>query len=283
MEKAIHVSSIKNLKYFNKDEYQRLYWGQEFCQNLIPDLKDTENILAFAAKNKVKFSFVTPLVTDKGLRKLREAFSYLRKNNVECEIIVNDWGALGCLHAEFNKYFKLALGRLLVRQQRDPSMKIVLEKQPPYAMRDKKTGKISIVVHRPPGKLYQQGMKASYVNSSLLQDFLSKFGIERLELNNVIQGLYLKGIRFKKSIYTPYVNISTTRFCPMESRLQKLYRINMCNKECQGYYYEMHSKSIPMVIYKRGSTTFYKNLLDVKSLEKNRIDRIVFQPELPGG
>ena len=281
MEKAIYISSIKNLKYFNKVEYQRIYFGAEFCQNLIPDLKDIGKILTFAVKNKVKFSLITPLVTDNGLRKLNEAFSYLKKNNVECEIIVNDWGVLECLHAEFNKYFKLALGRLLVRQQRDPSMKIVLEKQPPYATRDEKTGKISIVIHKPPGELYQKGMRASYVNSSLLQDFLSKFGIERLELNNVIQGLYLEGIRFKKSIYTPYVNISTTRFCPMESKLQKLYRINVCHKECRRHYYRMRSRKMPMAIYKRGNATFYKNPLDSDSLEKNGIDRIVFQPELP--
>lgn len=281
MEKAIYVSNIKNLKYFIKGEYQRLYWGAEFCQNLIPDLKDTEKVLAFAMKNKVKFSFITPLVTDKGLSKLRKAFSYLRKNNAECEIIVNDWGVLECLRAEFNKYFKLALGRLLVRQQRDPSMKIVLQKQPPYAMRDNKTGKIAVVIHSPPKGLYQKGMGASYANSYLFQDFLSKFGIERLELNNLIQGLYLEGVRFKKSIYTPYVNISTTRFCPMESRLQKLYRIDMCHKECQEHYYEMKSKNIPMVIYKKGNTTFYKNPLDIESSKKNGIDRIVFQPGLP--
>ena len=281
MEKAVHISNLKNLKYFNKEDYQRIYWGAEFCQNLISDLKDTDKALAFAAKNASGFSFITPLVTDSGLKKLNKAFSYLRKNNVKCEIIVNDWGVLGCLHAKFNKCFKLALGRLLVRQQRDPSMRTVFEEQSPYAVRDKNTGKLSVIIHRPPGGLYQKGMRASYINSSLLQDFLSRFGIERIELNNVIQGLYLEGIRFKKSIYTPYVNISTTRFCPMESRAQKLYRIDMCYKECQGHYYEMHSRNIPMVIYKRGNTTFYKNPLDIRSLGKNGIDRIVIQPELP--
>ena len=281
MEKTVHITNLRNLDYFNKNEYQRLYWGAEFCQNLIPGLKDTEKVLAFAEENKVKFSLVTPLVTDRGLRKLNEAFSYLRKNNVECEIIVNDWGVLECLHAKFNKYFKLTLGRLLVRQQRDPSMKTVFEKQPPYAVRDKKTGKLSIIIHKPPKGLYQKGMKASYINLPLLQDFLIRFGVYRIELNNVIQGLHLEGIRFKKSLYTPYVNISTTRFCPMESKLQKLYRINVCHKECQRHYYRMRSRNIPMAIYRRGNTIFYKNPLDIKSLEKNGIDRIVFQPELP--
>jgi len=280
IEKAIHIANLENLKYFQKGKYQRIYWGVEFCQNLIPALRDTKKILEFVKKYRLKFSFVTPFVTAKGLKKLKEIFSWLKSKKINCEIVVNDLGVLECLYNEFSKYFELALGRLLMRQQRDPAMRKVLEKQQTLAVKGK-DGKIRIIVHKLPDKRYQRGIKASYINSPLLQGLLSKFGIRRVELNNLIQGLSLKEIKFKKSIYTPYIHICTTRFCPMESRFQKVYRINVCKRECQRYYDILRNRAIPKVIYKRGNTTFYKNSLNIKEATRNGIDRIVFQPELP--
>jgi hypothetical protein len=280
IEKAIHLTNLKNLRYYKKNEYQRIYWGVEFCQNLIPTIQDTEEILRFVRENNLKFSLVSPFVTEYGLKRLKRIFSWLKNKKMNCEIIVNDWGVLQCLHTEFKRLFKPVFGRLLVRQQRDPAMKNVLEKQPIFPIKGK-DGKIRIIVHRPPSKRYQEGIKASYVNSSLLQKFLSKFGIKRIELNNLIQGLNLNGIGFKKSIYSPFVNISTSRFCPMQSRYQKIYRINVCRRECQKYYEILRNKAIPKIIYKRGNTTFYKNPLNIKNILGLDIDRVVVQPEIP--
>jgi len=280
MEKALHITKIKNLTYFQKGSYDRIYWGAEFCQNLIPSIRETEEIVRFAKQQSLTLTFMTPFVTENGLKNLGKIFSWLRHKKINCEIVVNDWGVLEFVHRTFGKYFMLNLGRLLVRQQRDPAMKRVLEKQLPFPIK-RKDGKIVIFVHQPPSRQYQQGIRATYINSSLLQNFLSTFGIRRIELNNTLQGLNLTGIRFKKSLYTPYVNICTTRFCPMESRFQKTYRINVCRRECQKYYDILRCKHIPKLIYKRGNTTFYKNSLDIKEISKSEIDRIVFQPEMP--
>ena len=124
---------------------------------------------------------------------------------------------------------------------------------------------------------------ASYISSRPLQDFLSGFGIERIELNHVIQGLYLRGIKFKKSIYTPFVHVSTTRFCPMESKVQKIYRIGGCRKECQRHFFKLRSKNIPLTLFKRGNTLFYKNPWGIQASGGSDcgIDRVVYQPELP--
>ena len=233
IEKAIYITNLKNLKHFQKDKYQRIYWGVEFCQNLIPTLQDTKRILYFRKKNDLKFTFVTSFVTEYGLKQLKTIFYWLNKKRFACEVIVNDWGVLEILHTEFGRLFEPVFGRLLLRQQRDPAMQGVLEKQLPFAVKAK-DGKGSIIVHRPPGRRYQEGIKATYINPNLFQNFLSKFGIKRIELNNVIQGLNLNGIRFKKSIYTPFVHISTSCFCPMKTPYQKIYRINVCRRECQN-------------------------------------------------
>ncbi len=291
MEQAIHITNLKNLKYFQKGKYQRIYWGVEFCQNLIPSAVDTGNILKFARENSLDFTFVSPFVTEQGLGKLYKIFVWLREQKVKnIEIVVNDWGVLECLNSEFKGVFEIVLGGLLTRQQRDPATKKALEKQPPLAIRGK-DGKIRIIVHKLPDKVYQDGIRASYINSCLTQEFLVKFGVQRVELNNLLQGVNLKGIKLKKSIYTPFVNISTTRFCPMETRFQKTYRINVCKRECQKYYDILRNKGVAKIIYKRGNTTFYKTRMDANLLTRinanagtrmsANVDRVVFQPELP--
>ncbi|MFC1631822.1 hypothetical protein ACFL1I_07505 [Candidatus Omnitrophota bacterium] len=280
MEKAIHITRLGNLKYFRGGQYQRMYWGVEFCQNLIPTIADTAKVLRFIINNNLRLTLVTPFVTEYGLKRLRKFFAWLNSKVSGCEVIVNDWGVLEILNVEFGNIFEPVFGRLLARQQRDPAIKNVLEKQLPSAVKGR-DGKIAIVVHRPPHQRYQKGMRACYANPILIQNLLSKFGIRRIELNNLIQGLDLQGVKFKKSIYTPYVNISTSRFCPMRTRQQKIYRINVCERECQRYYEILRNRAIPKIIYKRGTTTFYKNPLAAKNLSGLDIDRIVFQPELP--
>lgn len=262
----------------------------EFCQNLIPTLTDTGKILRFAKENSLNLSFVSPFVTEQGLRRLNKMFEWLKKQEIKnLEIVVNDWGVLKCLTMKFKGVFEIALGRLLVRQQRDPMTKKTLEKQPPLAIRGK-DGKIGIIVHKLPDKQYQQGARSAYINSSLTQEFLAKFGVQRVELNNLVQGMNLKGIKLKKSLWTPFVNISTTRFCPMETRFQKIYRINVCRRECQKYYDILRNKGVAKIIYKRGNTTFYKTRIGANLLTRMganqtpinaNVDRVVFQPELP--
>ncbi|MDD5477758.1 MAG: hypothetical protein PHG87_06155, partial [Candidatus Omnitrophica bacterium] len=206
MEKAIHITNLGNLKYFQKDKYQRLYWGIEFCQNLIPLLTDTEKVLGFAEDNNLSLSFVSPFVAECGLKRLKEIFCWFRKQKVkDLEIIVNDWGVLEYLRTEFNGTFEIALGRLLARQQRDMGIKKVLEKQPPIAVRGK-DGKINIIIHKVPDQQYQDGARQSYVNSPFVQDLLTELGVQRVELNNLLQGVNLRRIRLKKSLYTPFVN-----------------------------------------------------------------------------
>ena len=101
-----------------------------------------------------------------------------------------------------------------------------------------------------------------------------------MELNNLIQGVDFDGIKFKKSLYTPYVNISTTRFCPMETNYQKKFRINVCRKECQKHYDILRKKILPEGLYKKGNTLFYKHPVKQSRLREGAVDRIVFQPEL---
>jgi len=59
MERALFIAKAKNLKYFNS-HFNRLYFGNEFCQRLIPSEQDIEHVIDFVREHTIPFSLVTP-------------------------------------------------------------------------------------------------------------------------------------------------------------------------------------------------------------------------------
>ena len=214
------------------------------------------------------------------MEKLEEIFLLLREESPGSEIVVNDWGVLGLLDQRYKGSFILGLGRILVRQHRDPAIEGAIKKQPTLFSK-MKDGSFIIALHKRPSGAYRQWVKSSYLGATVTRGFLARFNIKRAEFSNTLQGVDLRGIHLFKSLYTPYVNISTTRFCPMDTRHQKLYRINVCSRECQRYYEVLSRRRESSVFLKRGNTLFYENPLKKGSRLLTGVDRVVHQPQLP--
>ncbi len=68
-EKVIFITKVSQLRYIDY-KYTRIYYGNEFCERLIPSLQDLNQILDYIQKRGLNFSFVSPYVTDIGLRKI---------------------------------------------------------------------------------------------------------------------------------------------------------------------------------------------------------------------
>ena len=215
-------------------------------------------------------------MTERGLAQLTEMFAFLNDHAPHCEIVVNDWGVLALLSERWGNAFTLCLGRLLVRQHRDPMAGTVIKKQLPVFLR-KKDGSFLVVVHKQPPAGYRRWVRSSYVNAPQTQRFLAAMGIHRIELNNLVQGMSIARLPFRKTLYTPFVQVSTTRFCPMDTRHQKLYRIDVCRRECRRQYDELNRKGAVQVLYKRGNTVFYKNEAQEIKAQRLGFDRLVFQ------
>ena len=117
MERVLFISRAENLKYAGQ-EYGRIYFGNEFCEKLIPAVAEVEKVRDYCKKNKTGFSLVTPYVTDAGMAKLDKLFSFLLGNGESCEVIVNDYGVLSLINEEY-PVLRPVLGRLLTKQKRD--------------------------------------------------------------------------------------------------------------------------------------------------------------------
>ena len=288
MEQTIYITKISNLKYVN-EKYSRIYFGNEFCQRIIPSSSDLNRVLTHIQKRRLNFSLVTPYVTDEGLEKLKTLFELLKNRKFSCEVIINDWGVLNLVN---RKYLNLTpvLGRLLTKQKRGPELVELLKREiKPRLIKDTQNPGIRHLVFQKKFPLdldpYYKGSNAASV--PIIHNFLISQRIKRLELDNIAQGLLLdlpKG-KISASVYLPYVYINTTFFCPTagcDRKKKSIFKIKPCKKQCQRYVFKLRHRTMPRVIYLRGNTQFYKNTrLPMRELEKSGVNRIVYQPEIP--
>lgn len=258
MERALYISHPKNLQFFT-DQYSRLYFGTEFCQNLIPSNKDLGIILEFIKTHSISFSFVTPYVTNKGLNILISLITQIAETIEECEIIFNDWGVYSNIKQQF-PHLKLVLGRLLTKIKRDPRIIFLKDQLSPQIWNYFQNTNLSIPWYR---------------------NFLIKNGIERVDLDNPLQGINLDFSDLHKSIYTPYTYVSTTRICLTANcdKPENWNRIGVfpCQQECQIYTFYLRNDVMPVKLIRKGNTIFYKNEETLSS----QFDRLVFQPKIP--
>jgi hypothetical protein len=251
MEKALFVSNYENLKYFHKYKVDRIYFGNEFCDKLLPTKDQLTNILNFCKKKRVNFSLVTPFCTDMALKKVNSLLKILPRN---IEVIFNDFGLLELIK---EKNLMPILGRLLVSVSRDP--RII------------------------PNSKYNSYFKSSNLQRAYI-NFLLTHGIFRIELDNVLQGYDIKNYKeMSLSLYYPFVCCSVTRKCIFANlgRLNTKFRvIESCNKECSKGSLKLYTHGYHKPIYIMGNAQYYINK-DKSFLHKTIIDRLVYMPEFP--
>jgi len=263
MQNAIFITKKQDLKYWSK-KYTRLYFGNEFCQKLIPTKGDLDYIINFVKKNNIKLSFATPYVTDEGIERLEPLLELLNEKLPESEVIINDYGTLELMQ-EKKLELKPVLGRLLTKQKRGPRIINIMDKLPKPAI---------------------EHFKKSNAEVLIFQEFLVKNGFERVELDNLLQGVEddFSESKIKASLYYPYAYVTTTRFCltAICDKKDAVPGIYPCKKECLKYGpFKLTNKNMPIPLLLKGNTQFFENKKLPRGLEERGINRLVYEPELP--
>lgn len=265
MEQAVYLTKIDELVNLNV-QFSRVYFGNEFCERLMPKLEDLKETLRFVSKNDMKFTFVTPYVTNKGLRNLEQLLDYIANASPGCEVVFNDYGVLRILLNRYDGKLKPVMGRLLNKMKRGPRLMNLIDILPEPTI---------------------EYFKGSSLDTPVFQNFLLKHKIKRVELDNLLQGIELNLTKHQiaASLYIPYAYITTTRAClaincDIHGKEDEI-GIFPCNKECQKYVFHLKSKAMPIRLIRKGNTVFLKNDKIPQHLEKLGIDRIVHEPNIP--
>ncbi len=262
MDRAILINTLEGLPYL-KDDHARLYFGVEFCERLIPSSNDVLEAFEKALSTGKKVTLVTPYVFEKGLDKLEKLLDDIEAHHTGIEVIFNDWGVLELLKDRF----KPVLGRLLNRQARGPR---ILE---------------HMKLLNPEDELHY---KKSVADHGFFSQFISGQGVVRVELDNLLHGIDHQS-PLPASLYVPFGYVTTTRFClaVLHERLKipedkvLLRQLLPCSRECMDQEFQISSERLPVPLYIRGTSEFYRNEHLPENLNELNIDRIVVEPEVP--
>jgi len=160
--------------------FTRIYYGNEFCEAVIPSRKELEKCLFASLERGLSFTFVTPHVTDRYLAALGDCFNLISRNTGEAEVVVNDWGVLRLLRKHHNALVPV-LGRILNR-----------------SLFDYRRSNVTSLMYFP------------------FRRFLWNYGVRRVEFDCPAQtmGVDLEKAALGGSLYFPFDCCTITHQCP---------------------------------------------------------------------
>lgn len=264
VDKALYLTSVGDLEHLDNG-YSRLYYGSEFCQRLIPSEKDLSEVLDLASANDLGFTFLTPYVTNDGLRTLEFLLGKIAREKPGSEVVFNDWGVLELIKDKQETLIAV-MGRMLNKMKRGPRLMRFLDMLPTETVEYYRNCNLGVPAY---------------------QYFLIRNRIRRVELDNLLQGMDVdlgqSGIH--ASLYVPYAFVTTTRFCPAIScdvpGREDEIGIFPCRQECRRYCFTLTHPVMAVPLISKGNTKFFRNEKLPEDLERNHVDRLVYEPEVP--
>jgi hypothetical protein len=239
--------------------FSRLYFGCEFCERLIPTPEELRHALDLCEEKNLELTLLTPYVTDHGLKRLGLLFEMLSHAKIGTEVVFNDWGVFNLVKRKYG--FPMGMGRLLTKQKKEPCFaEDLIDRN--FLNLDRNTRDIIT--------------KTPLDASENMKNFIHENRISRVEMDNVYQGIDID-IEIKKSIYYPFIPVSTSRFCMASAYSNRQAYVRgkwPCNRECLKTSYNCKINNVQLIL--KGNTQFYCN----NRLPKNigLFDRIVFEP-----
>jgi hypothetical protein len=259
-EKAKLIHNISDLNLC--DKFDRIYFGDEFCENKMPNLYN----LKFLQRNIInkKITVVFPYITQSNFKKISGMVKFISKNGLKFdEIAFNDWGIFYFIRQHYPN-LKLVLGRLLTKQKTDPfANDIILNQQEIVSSKQK------VFVPKKISADTLEYFSQSLINSLTFQKFMVENNIIRVELDNLNWDMNIKLPKdIKISIYFPYIKISTTRYCGQLNMLK-----NNCSKQCEKSNIILKKYRTKFNYIIKGNAVFFKN---TKISNAILADRIVY-------
>jgi hypothetical protein len=282
---AANQSSLKILKdYMYKyqgrileDHIERIYFGQETCENLIPTVKDVEQALDYCKNNELGFTFTTPYVGPEGAENLYRIFEYLNSLGQAIEVVFNDYGVLYQIDTKFAN-LKPVMGRLLVKMKRDPRFSL--------SGFDIASGELKNV------KKVQENQHEVLIGSSLeipsYQKFLREKRIDRACIDTISQGIdskILKRWDLSIDLYWPWTYITSHRNCAIAAYTQVGKDTHPtdepCKYQCKLYEFTFKSDKKMLPSVQRGNAVWMNSESLYKEFFEAGFERLIYQPYIP--
>lgn len=233
--------------------YDRLYFGAEFCSWAMPRLPDILDARTNARESGCSFTLMTPVLREETPAELEPFFRALSVDwSDQDEVLISDWGTLEVLRSVLPTA-RVILGRALSGQKRGPRIE-------------------ALSLSEEAQDYFRQG--SWYASEALT--LLQELDIDRVELDNLLQGIapLPKGLR--GSLHYPWLMVTSSRNCPYHR--DKSGR--RCSVGCgEGFRLSTPQTTHPLV--QAGNSQFIENCTLPDNLQALGIDRIVEHVALP--
>lgn len=279
-----NLNSLTWLHIFTErgEDFTRLYFGQEFCGNLIPSATELEQAFYFSRQLDWSFSYVTGgYLSNAELAKVQRNLEKLAELTDSAEVIINDWGVLWLLQEHFPQ-FEPVIGRLLNKQ-----MRLNLFTKPglplPMHMDD---------ITTPADELRANQLNAYQDISLSNPDYLAAlkgWGVKKVDMDITPQGIKrpADGWGLGLGLYYPWCFLGTGRNCPTAGLTdpRRMYIVvdSPCPRPCRSCNCSPQFPQFPHKIVQRGPTLFmlHDNYAEVIFDPKARYERFIFEPWIP--
>lgn len=283
--------------YFNKID--GIYYGSDNCEYLVPTrieiekafeyFKDFDKVLP---PHRVRtFTFVTPYVGDKMMKRLEESLHYLNtlKTKNKIEVVVNDFWVLRVCNQKY-KNLDIIFWRLIHKILKTPLVDTFGYEVHPAGEKIKNTTqqeqnklKEEIIKHQM--KFYN----SAEVSLDVYRNFLRKYKIERVALDYMEKREQLfDNTRYGEigvDLYYPWALIFTWRLCDTSAieNPQRWYHAtdDICPRTCNRYDINYKIKTVWYKMTQRGNA-WYRSELNLDYLSeafiKNNHNRLIFAP-----
>jgi len=257
---------------FKRIKLSGVYFGQEFCSELIPRSNDIKKTVNFCSKNKLDFVYVTGPTGQKDIWKIKKNLEFLNSTNKKVEVVINEWGILNIINKNFSNLVPV-LGRLLVKNRRMAHFDSI----PTPCLDSISTPKAKII------KNQKEILNKTNLNIKKYLNFLKKSNINRVGLDLVRTGLDLKHIKkIKIDIYSPDAYITGGRICRLAGIFEPKRSKNITNRHCKRYCIRNELTFTPSfdgrIFYKYNSIFIKNEFITIKNFIINNInfiDRVI--------
>ncbi|MBN2547420.1 MAG: hypothetical protein JXB50_16570 [Spirochaetes bacterium] len=268
-----------NAEYFSQIE--RIYFGNETCEWLIPGLDDVQKALKICQKEDYQFTFVTPFITQKGLKKLIPVLEFLNKQE-NIEVVFNDYGMLHLIETQFTNLIPV-IGRLLIKMKRDPRFSKCR-----FSAASIQNLNINNIIDNQTAAL-----QLNSIDNPVYQEFLKGKGVTRLGIDTLPQGINLKelyrnskpNLKFPIDIYWPWTYVTCSRSCFIrDTAAHSRYHVltnEPCPLSCKDFECILESDKEMQETIIRGNTVWMNSIKLYEYYFNQNFKRLIYQPYIP--
>lgn len=232
-----------------------IYFGSEFCAELLPDAAQAALFCAHARDAGVEAVLLTPVATPGGLARIAQLLARITAAEDAPAVVFNDWGVATLLRDSF-PHLKRRAGRLMNRGLRDP-------------------------------RLMEKTMDSRNISGDRgrrMRAFLVKSGVSAVETDADLEGGFLGDGTdgMQRVLYLPYAFAASSRNCLIKAdsalTIDECFTKglgNSCSGPCRGAWHRIDRSDTALPLWRAGNTIFFEVPRFRAGVHIEQADRIV--------